>query len=67
MLTLMGTKIGPEAYAFAIKRDNIRIEHSEMRAFNASNEARAALLQERTENMFFEVEEGPMYGAGIAY
>ncbi|GFY04876.1 hypothetical protein TNCV_2175321 [Trichonephila clavipes] len=67
MLTLMGIKIGPEAYAFAVKCDNIRIEHSEIRAFNGLKEARAVRLEERTENTFFEVEEGTMYEAGITY
>ncbi|GFT87560.1 hypothetical protein TNCV_3771771 [Trichonephila clavipes] len=67
MLTLMGTEKGPEAYAFPVKSDNIRIEHSEIRAFNVSKEARAARLEERTEKTFFEVGEGPMHVAGIVY
>ncbi|GFR16671.1 hypothetical protein TNCT_650011 [Trichonephila clavata] len=67
MLTLMRIKICPEAHAFAVKRGNIRIECSEIRAYGASKEARTARLEERTsENAFFEVEEGPMFGAGIA-
>ncbi|GFV86349.1 hypothetical protein TNCV_1469121 [Trichonephila clavipes] len=56
-----------EAHAFAVKRDNIQIARSEIRAFNASKEARSARLEGRTlENTFFEVEEDPMYGTGIA-
>ncbi|GFX80841.1 hypothetical protein TNCV_3215891 [Trichonephila clavipes] len=50
VLILMGLEIGPEAHAFAVKRDNIRIERLEIRAFNASKEARTARLEERTEN-----------------
>lgn len=67
MISLMGMSIGPEAYAFAIRRDNVRIKRSEIRTSDASKEARTARLEERNaENIFFEVEEGPMYGAGIA-
>ncbi|GFV12267.1 otoferlin [Trichonephila clavipes] len=63
MFTLMGIKSGPEARAFVVKRDNIRIEYSDIRVFVASKEARTARLQERTsKNAFFEVEEGPAFG-----
>ncbi|GFX42756.1 hypothetical protein TNCV_2197131 [Trichonephila clavipes] len=64
MLTLNnGIKIDPEAHVFAVKRVNIRIERSEILA---SKEAKTAPLEERTsENAFFEVEKGSMYGAGI--
>ncbi|GFR26203.1 hypothetical protein TNCT_155151 [Trichonephila clavata] len=46
---------------------NVKI--SGLRALNAaaSKDARTARVEERTsENAFFEVEEGPMYGTGIA-
>ncbi|CAH2105286.1 unnamed protein product [Euphydryas editha] len=67
MMTLMGIKIGPEAHSFAVKRDNARIDRSEIRASNASKEARTVRLEERNaENSFFEVEEGPMYSVGMA-
>ncbi|XP_044578272.1 uncharacterized protein LOC123260944 [Cotesia glomerata] len=67
MMTLMGMKIGPEAHSFAVRRDNARIERSEIRTSNASKEARTARLEERNaENSFFEVEEGLMYEAGMA-
>lgn len=63
----MGMKIGPEAHSFAVRRDNARIERSEIRTSNASKEARTARLEERNaENSFFEVEEGLMYEAGMA-
>lgn len=63
----MGITIGPEAHAFAVRRDEVRIELSELRASEASKEARIARLHERTsENKYFEVEEGFLYGAGIA-
>ncbi|GFQ95940.1 hypothetical protein TNCT_531481 [Trichonephila clavata] len=66
MLTLMRIEIGPKAHAFTVKSDNIRIERSDIRTSDASKKARTAHLEERTsENAFFEVEEGPMYGAGI--
>ncbi|CAD6218422.1 GSCOCG00011449001-RA-CDS [Cotesia congregata] len=67
MMTLMGMKIGPEAHSFAVRRDNARIERSEIRTSNASKEARTARLEERNaENSFFEVEKGLMYEAGMA-
>ncbi|XP_074108761.1 uncharacterized protein LOC141533663 [Cotesia typhae] len=67
MMTIMGVKIGPEAHAFAIRRDNARIDRSEIRASSASKEARTARIENRNaENSFFEVEEGPMYEAGMA-
>ncbi|GFY42476.1 hypothetical protein TNIN_112321 [Trichonephila inaurata madagascariensis] len=53
MLTLMGTKDGPEAHAFAVKCDNIWIERSEIRASDASKEARTARLKERTSKKAF--------------
>ncbi|GFR01952.1 hypothetical protein TNCT_679651, partial [Trichonephila clavata] len=66
-LILIGIKIGPEAYELAFKRGNILIECPEIRASDASKEARNARLEESTsENAFFQVEEGPMYGAEIA-
>ncbi|GFR10649.1 hypothetical protein TNCT_80061 [Trichonephila clavata] len=58
MLTLIRTKIGPEAHAFVVKRDNTRIEHSEIRASDASKEAKTACLEQITSgNEFFEVNE----------
>lgn len=40
---------------------------SEIRASSASKEARTARMENRNaENSFFEVEEGPMYAAGMA-
>ena len=61
----MGITIGPKAHAFASKRDETRIRRSEVRASDASKEARTARLAERSEEDLFEQEEGPMYGAGI--
>ena len=63
----MGITIGPQAHAFASKRDETRIRRSEVRASDASKEARTARVAERGEEEdLFEQEEGPMYGAGIA-
>ena len=51
--------IGPEAHAFAIRRDEVRIERSELRASEASKEATTARPHKRTsENEDFEVKEG---------
>ena len=67
IMGVMGIKIGPEAHAFGSKRDETRIRRSEVRASDASKEARTARLAERSEEEdLFEQEEGPMYGAGIA-
>ena len=67
IMSVMGITIGPEAHAFASKRDETRIRHSEVRASDASKEARTARLAKRSEaEDLFEQEEGPMYGAGIA-
>ena len=53
-----------ENHGFFVRRDETRIERSE---FRASKEGRTALLAERNSlNIQFEVEEGSMYGAGIA-
>ncbi|GFV80078.1 hypothetical protein TNCV_1476411 [Trichonephila clavipes] len=61
ILKIMGIKISPEAHAFAVKRANIWIERSEIRGSDASIEARAVRLEERTsKNAFYEVEEGPL-------
>ena len=43
----MGITIGPEAHAFTVRRNQVRIERSELRASEASKEARTALLQKK--------------------
>ena len=66
ILSVMGITIGPEAHAFAVRRDEVRIERSELRVSEASKEARTARLHKRTsENEHFEVEEGFLYRTGI--
>ena len=66
ILSVMGITIGPEAHAFAVRRDEVRIERSELRASEASKEAKTARLHERTsENEQFEIEEGFLYRAGM--
>ena len=66
ILSVMGITIGPEDHAFAVRRDEVRIAHSELRASEASKEARTARLHKRTsENEHFEIEEGYLYRAGI--
>ena len=67
ILSGMGITIGPKAHAFAVRRDKIRIERSELWVSEASKEAKTDRLHERTsENEQFEVEEGFLYRAGIA-
>ncbi|GFQ72626.1 hypothetical protein TNCT_355811 [Trichonephila clavata] len=58
MLTLMGIKIGPEAHGFAVKRDNIRIECSEIRTSDASKEIRTPCLEETTSKNTFLLSRG---------
>ncbi|GFQ90962.1 hypothetical protein TNCT_517071 [Trichonephila clavata] len=53
MLTFMEIKIDAEAHLFAVKHDNIRVERSEIRASEASEEARTARLEERTTEIAF--------------
>ena len=48
ILNVMGITIGSEAHAFAVRRNEVRIERSELRASEASKEARPARLHERT-------------------
>ena len=68
ILSVMGITIGPEAHAFAVlRRDEVRIERSELRASEAPQEARTARLHERaSENEQFEVEDGFLYRPGSA-
>ncbi|XP_044579109.1 uncharacterized protein LOC123261528 [Cotesia glomerata] len=67
MMELMGITVGTEAHSFAIRRNEVRIERSELRATAASKEGRTARLAGRTsQNIEYEVEEDPMYGSGIA-
>ena len=66
ILSVMGITIGPEARVITVRRE-VRIERSELRASEASKEARTARLHKRTsENEHFEVEESFLYRAGIA-
>ena len=66
ILSVMRITIGPEAHAFAVRRDEVRIERSELRASKASKEARTARLHESTsENEQSDVEKGFLYRAGI--
>ena len=65
-LSVMGITIAPESHAFAVRRDEVRIERCELWASEASKETRTARLHERiTDNEQFEVEEGFLYRAGI--
>lgn len=67
ILAVMEITIGPEANAFAARRGETRIERSEFRTSEASKEGRTVRLHQRTsKNEYFEVEEGFLYGAGIA-
>lgn len=63
----MGITVGTEAHAFAVRRNEARIDRSELRASAASKEGRTARLAERTsQELNYEKEEGPMYGSKIA-
>jgi len=67
VMGLMGVKIGSHAYQFAISRDDERIERSEAEAASTSKEGRTARrAQKAQDHSFFEMEEGVLYGAGIA-
>ena len=67
ILSIIGITIGQEAHAFAVRRDEVRIERSELRVSEASKDASTAYLHKRSsENEYFEVEEGFLYKTGIA-
>ena len=70
VLKIMDTmliKIGPQSHAFTNRRDQQRINRSEIRASEASKESRTARMAERSaNNAVFEVEEGTLYEAGMA-
>lgn len=68
IMALMGIIVGTEAHTFAVRRNELRIDRSELRASAASKSGgRTARLEERSsQNLDFEKEEGPMYGYEIA-
>lgn len=67
IMKLMGMKVGLESHGFAVRRNAVRIDRSEVRASIDSKEGRTARYAERNaENSQYEVEEGPMYEAGMA-
>lgn len=67
IMKLMGITVGTEAHTFVVRRNEVRIDRSELRASATSKEGRTARLAERTSHeLAYEVEEGPMYGSGIA-
>nr|XP_036673639.1 uncharacterized protein LOC118877739 [Drosophila suzukii] len=67
IMKLMGIKIGLESHGFAVRRNAVRIQRSEVRASDASKEGRTARYHKRTAKINrYEVEEGPMYEAGMA-
>ena len=67
ILSIIGITIGQEAHAFAVRRDEVRIERSELRVSEASKDASTAYLHKRSsENEYFEVEEGFLYKTEIA-
>lgn len=55
MITLMRLKVGPEAYSFAVKRDNAWIELSEIRTSKVSEEARRGDWKRKTRKMPFSM------------
>ncbi|CAD6212865.1 GSCOCG00011061001-RA-CDS [Cotesia congregata] len=65
-MDLMGITIGSEAHTFAVRRNEVRIDRCELRASAVSKKGRIARLAEKTsQEIAYEVEEGPMYGFGI--
>lgn len=48
IMKLMGIAVGTEAHTFAVRRNETRINRSELRASAASKEGRKARLAERT-------------------
>ncbi|CAD6201804.1 GSCOCG00002783001-RA-CDS [Cotesia congregata] len=55
IMELMGITVGTEAHTFAVRRNEVRVDHSELKAGS-----------KKTAEIAYEVEEGPMYGSGRA-
>lgn len=67
ILSVMGVTIGQQAHMYANSRDEARIDRSERRSTDAVKQARIDHREERSiEQEFFEQEEGPQYGPGLA-
>ncbi|XP_039303732.1 uncharacterized protein LOC120357462 [Solenopsis invicta] len=67
IMNIMGLKIGQNAKTFADNRDNERVKRSEQHTSHEAKKARITKRQEKTDqHEFFEVEEGLLYGPGIA-
>jgi len=63
----MGISIGPYANMYASERDDKRIQRSELRVSEGAKRARMAKKDELVaEKVFYEEEEGLLYGPGIA-
>ena len=63
----MEVTIGPIAKEYAEERDDNRIHQAELRHQVASKEDRTARRRaSAVHQAFFEEEEGPLYGLGIA-
>ena len=67
ILNATGITIGPEAHAFTVGRDEVRIERSELQASEVSKKVRTRFNKRTSKNEHFEVEEGGfLHRAGIA-
>ena len=67
VMETMGVQIGPNATFYAEKVNSARIDKAEHAASRTSKQHRIAVRNAKSlENYALEVEEGVMYGAGIA-
>lgn len=62
----LGVIIGQRAKIYADKRDDDRVERSEIRASAASKDRISLREQRNVQNVFSESEKGPLYDSGIA-
>lgn len=62
----LGVIIGQRAKIYADKRDDDRVERSEIRASAASKDRISLREQRNAQNVFSESEKGPLYDSGIA-
>ncbi|XP_044583218.1 uncharacterized protein LOC123264134 [Cotesia glomerata] len=58
IMELMGITVGTEAHTFAVRRNELRVDSSELKAASAGSK--------KIPEIGYEVEEGPMYGSGSA-
>ncbi|KOC59390.1 hypothetical protein WH47_11901 [Habropoda laboriosa] len=67
VMSVMGATVGQQAGVYVNSRNEVRITRSERRSSKFAKQARIDRREERAAVQdFFETEEGPLYGPGLA-